>query len=287
VHFLLLKIASSVAMGILLKLADVRRLDRIPLIRANYAVAAIIAFFIAVVTQTQHISAPTAVLAAIIGALFVGGLLLWSKVIDVAGLALAVVAMRLALLVPVAVSAVAWRERPGPMQIVGVAVALLALGLVMSGQVGRTSGDGGAPKPARAWFWMLGLFLVDGLVNTGAKVFQEMMPPSESLSFQIIIFVTAFFVTTIVYYLRRERASQATLTYGAGLGAANLGNYLFLVMALAVLPGVVVYPVMAAGEVALMALAGVFIWREKVGFRSWVGIGLAVVALVLIQLGRA
>ena len=282
-HFLLLKIASSVAMGVVLKLADVRKLERIPLIRINYAVAAIIAFFIAVATETQHISMPTAVLAAVIGALFVAGLLLWAKVIETAGLALSVVAMRLSILVPVAVSAVAWRERPGLIQGIGIGAALLALGLVLSDQSRPANG---AVRPSRAWFWMLGLFLVDGLVNTGAKVFQEMMPSSENLSFQAVIFVSAFFVTTVVYYLRRKRASQATLAYGAGLGAANLGNYLFLVMALSVLPGVVVYPVMAAAEVALMALAGVFIWREKVGFRSWVGIALAVVALVLIQLGR-
>jgi drug/metabolite transporter (DMT)-like permease len=284
VHFLLLKIASSVAMGVVLKLADVRKLERIPLIRINYAVAAIIAFFIAVATETQHISMPTAVLAAVIGALFVAGLLLWAKVIETAGLALSVVAMRLSILVPVAVSAVAWRERPGLIQGIGIGAALLALGLVLSDQSRPANG---AVRPSRAWFWMLGLFLVDGLVNTGAKVFQETMPSSENLSFQAVIFVSAFFVTTLVYYLRRERACQATLAYGAGLGAANLGNYLFLVMALSVLPGVVVYPVMAAAEVALMALAGVFIWREKVGFRSWVGIALAVVALILIQLGRA
>ena len=70
------------------------------------------------------------------------------------------------------------------------------------------------------------------------------------------------------------------------LGAANLGNYLFLVLALSVLPGIVVYPVIAAGEVGLMAVAGVAIWRERLGVPSWVGVGLAVAALVLLQVGR-
>jgi len=80
--------------------------------------------------------------------------------------------------------------------------------------------------------------------------------------------------------------SPETLKWGALLGAANLGNYLFLVLALMVLPGLAVYPAVAAGEVGLMAVAGVVLWKEEVGVRSWLGIALTVLALVLIQLGK-
>jgi len=36
-----------------------------------------------------------------------------------------------------------------------------------------------------------------------------------------------------------------------------------------------------------MAVAGVVLWKEKAGVRSWLGVALAVLALVLIQLGKA
>jgi multidrug transporter EmrE-like cation transporter len=91
----------------------------------------------------------------------------------------------------------------------------------------------------------------------------------------------------MLYYLRQPRLNPETLKWGALLGTANFGNYLFLVMALTALPGLVVYPVIAAGEVGLMAVAGVVLWKEKVGVRSWLGIALAVIAIVLIQLGKA
>ena len=120
-----------------------------------------------------------------------------------------------------------------------------------------------------------------------ALIFRKEMPPAEGLPFQTVIFVTAFFVTTLLYYLRRPRLTTETLQWGALLGTANLGNYLFLVLALSVLPGLVVYPAIAAGEVGLMAVAGTVLWKEKVGVRSWLGIALAIIALVLIQLGRA
>jgi len=78
-----------------------------------------------------------------------------------------------------------------------------------------------------------------------------------------------------------------TLQWGALLGTANFGNYLFLVLALTVLPGLAVYPVIAAGEVGLLSVAGVVIWKEKVGVRSWLGIALTVISVVLIQLGKS
>jgi multidrug transporter EmrE-like cation transporter len=134
--------------------------------------------------------------------------------------------------------------------------------------------------------WLLALFLVDGLVLLSAQVFRRQLPQEQALPFQTVIFVTGFFITTAVYYIRRPRPDPRSLTFGALLGAANLGNYLFLIIALTILPGVVVYPSIAAGEVGLMALAGVLIWKEPVGWRSWLGIGLAVSALILIQLGR-
>ncbi len=357
VLYLLLKVASAVGMGLVLKHADARSLERIPLIRANYAVAAVIGFFASVALGQTRISTPSLLLAAGTGVLFVAGLLIWTQAIQAAGLALSVVAMRTAVVVPLLAAAIIWRERPSALEFIGSAVALLALALVLSEASRRKGGDitglphnpDRVPSPAdsttntqrpeefdnsrpgirhstfgnSSFLWLLLLFLTDGLVMVPALVFRKEMPLSETMPFQTIIFVAAFFVTTLLYYLRRPRGrdmtaktgtvpqrvrrsgseglspayapdrvpgpgtSPATLRWGALLGTTNFGNYLFLVLALSVLPGLVVYPVIAAGEVGLTAVAGVALWKEKVGVRSWLGIALAVLALVLIQLGKS
>jgi drug/metabolite transporter (DMT)-like permease len=283
-------------MGLVLKQADVRGLDRLPLIRINYVVAAGIAFIGCVALGQQHISRSTAVLAAVTGGLFVAGLFIWMKAIQAAGLALSVVAMRTAIVVPTLASILIWHESPTTVQLVGIGVALLALGLVLSDvlQSGAHAHSTSSVPASEtrivsraAPLWLAGLFLADGLVMVPALVFRKQLPQNESLPFQTAIFLSAAFITTLLYYLGKPRANTQTLKFGAALGAANLGNYLFLVLALTALPGIVVYPAIAAGEVGLLALAGVLIWRERIGVRGWFGIGLAAVALILVQLGRA
>lgn len=315
VHFLLLKIVSAVGMGLVLKQADVHGLSRLSLIRINYAVAAMLAFLCAVAADQTLISRPTALLGCATGVLFVVGLVLWVKTIETAGLTLSIVAMRTAVVVPVLASFLLWQERPTLLELAGAAAALVALGLVLwdvvvnkpqasglkslagAGQKTTTSGLSTLDCPESAvkdsksivfptWAWLFALFLADGLVMTAAQVFRKEMPQKENLPFQTVIFISAFAVTSVIYFLRRTRTGRPELSFGAMLGVANLGNYVFLVLALALLPGIVVYPVLAAAEVGLLSLAGVLIWKEGVGVRSWCGIGLAVIALVLVQLGR-
>jgi drug/metabolite transporter (DMT)-like permease len=291
VLYLLLKVASAVGMGLVLKHADARSLDRIPLIRANYAVAAVIGFFASVALGQTRLSHQAALLGAATGVLFVAGLLIWARAIQAAGLALSVVAMRTAVVVPLLAAASIWRERPSPLELVGSVVALLALALVLSEAARPKGGDMTTPDSRyttpSSLLWLVLLFLADGLVMTAALIFRKELPLSETMPFQTTIFVAAFAVTTLLYYLRKPRLSPETLKWGALLGTANFGNYLFLVLALTALPGLVVYPVIAAGEVGLLAVAGVVLWKERIGVRSWLGIALAVLALFLIQLGKS
>ena len=277
-QFLLLKIASLLGMGLVATRADAAGVDRVAIIRTSFAVAAILAFFGAVITGSPHISRPSALLAIVLGIAFVLMFFFWVKSSRTAGTGMAIVALETAIAIPMLASVVFWHERLTWMEITQSVIALIAFGLLISEVVSKVQTNPASP----GWFWLAGLFTISGLVNTGAKLFQEKMVPQEIMPFLALLFISGFVVTTLLYYRRKSRVSRPALTYGAALGATNIGYYLFLILGLTILPGTVVYPVTAAGEIGLITLVGFAIQRKKLRFRGWLGIGLAVLALVLV-----
>ncbi len=69
------------------------------------------------------------------------------------------------------------------------------------------------------------------------------------------------------------------------MGTVNIAQIWALLAALAEVPGVVAFPLSAAGGLALAALGARLLWQERVGPRAGAGIGLAMLAAVLGNLG--
>ena len=65
------------------------------------------------------------------------------------------------------------------------------------------------------------------------------------------------------------------------IGLVNVGQIWVLLPALAQVPGVIAFPLAAAGGLALAALGGWLFWREPLGGRTGGGIVLAVLAAAL------
>ena len=73
---------------------------------------------------------------------------------------------------------------------------------------------------------------------------------------------------------------------GMVLSVLNLATKCMLLLALAALQAVIVFPVSTAGVIVLSAAASMVFWKERYGARGILGLVLAVMAIVLINLGR-
>ncbi|MDQ3700474.1 MAG: hypothetical protein M3442_06080 [Chloroflexota bacterium] len=80
-------------------------------------------------------------------------------------------------------------------------------------------------------------------------------------------------------YLRRR--SARSLALGALVGVVNIAQIWVLLPALEQVPGVLAFPLAAAGGLALSTLGAYFMWHERVGRRAGIGIGLAMLAAAL------
>jgi drug/metabolite transporter (DMT)-like permease len=72
-----------------------------------------------------------------------------------------------------------------------------------------------------------------------------------------------------------------SLALGALIGVVNIGQIWALLPALAQVPGVLAFPLSAAGGLALATLGARVLWHERLGRQAALGIGLAMLAAAL------
>jgi multidrug transporter EmrE-like cation transporter len=105
--------------------------------------------------------------------------------------------------------------------------------------------------------------------------------------FLLLAFGVAFLIGAVMVGTRGLRNGEwpggRTVGWGLLLGVVNYGSLEFLLRAVAVLPGPFVFP---ANNIAIMVLAavlGVYLWGERLSLANRLGLGLAIVALILLK----
>jgi len=85
--------------------------------------------------------------------------------------------------------------------------------------------------------------------------------------------------------LRLNRAKVGRLELGAGLalGTVNLVGNFFLLLALAHLPGIIVFPVASSMNIVLTTLVAAWAWGERIGRWGVAGMATAVLAVVFLN----
>lgn len=114
---------------------------------------------------------------------------------------------------------------------------------------------------------MLIAFVANGLGPFGLKIMAE-KGLSEQYHYQyLILWYAGGLLFGLAWFLAtrgRFRAQELVMAFGIGVG--SFGGQLFSLLALERnVPGYVVFPMTTGGNLFLVAAAGIFIFREKVG----------------------
>lgn len=106
-----------------------------------------------------------------------------------------------------------------------------------------------------------------------------------------VIFTTALviglFASIYSIVVKKTKVEGKNLLAGIVLGFFNFGSTYFFFRSLELFPPSVFFPIFNAGIVTLSALAGYFIFKEKLRTLNWIGIGLAVLAITLIAFSNS
>lgn len=279
--FLVSSAACSVLIAHLLKLTEVKKLRTLPTLTMNYLSAAIFAFVFGLdgSTDLQFLRNPFVLFfCLIVGALFIGNFLMYSKSVHKNGVGVTIAAMRVSLLVPVLVSLYLYRESISVSTGLGIVLVIGALVLLVPKKQSQKIG-----KLNAGWLLVF-IFLVTGFADASLKIYQEdFRLQFNELQFMSMVFGGAFLIGMAAMVLRKN--SFITLKeagMGCLIGIPNLYSAVFLIYALSGIDGAVAYPLVNTLIVVVGTILGLWYWGDKITDWQWAGIGIAVIAIILL-----
>lgn len=283
--YVLLSVACSVLVSVLLKLARRYDVDVGQAIAWNYvATGALTAWLLQPSLATLRApGAPWLALAAL-GVLLPTIFLALAASVRHAGIVRSDAAQRLSLLLSLLAAFALFGERLTALKALGIALGLLAL----LGMVWR-SGHGSAERGAASWLYPLTVFAGFGVIDILFKrVAQAGVPLGASLQ---AMFALALLVAFALQLWRRARGqtrfTARNALAGLLLGLANFGNILFYLRGHRALPQhpALVFASMNLGVVALGAVVGLLLFRERLSRLNLAGVALALLAIGVIARG--
>ena len=132
------------------------------------------------------------------------------------------------------------------------------------------------------------MFISNGMCGVLSRMQQLKFSGIYDNSFMLASLILATLLISTAAIIRERKTMTEAIWRGAlfsfGSGLSNgIANY-FGLIALALVPNAVVYPVKSAGGLVLTALMSIFIFKEKLRVAQYVGVGLGILAMIFINI---
>lgn len=275
--YLLLAILSSAMVSIVMRLSTNRVQNNVAMLVMNYLMCLVLAGmytgFGNLFPQAGMLP-QTLGMGAIHGALYLASFVLLQVNVKKNGVVLSATFMKLGLLVPMVLSVVFFGEQPELLQIIGFITAIAAIVLINMEKDSPVMGS------------KLGLALLligGGGADAMSKVFEELGDKSLSDQFLFYTFIAALALCIMLMLYKKQRPQKAEIFWGLLIGIPNFFSAKFLLRSLEDVAAVIAYPTYSVATMLVITLAGVLFFKEKLGKRQWVALGVILVALALLN----
>lgn len=282
--YIVLSVFCSVVVAVLLKLAKRYEISIIQAVTVNYFTALTLCFlFFKPEVNLLSSSAPWSIyiaLAILLPSIF---LVLAASVKNL-GIVKTDIAQRLSLFIPILAAYFIFREGFNQYKLIGLGIGFLAILLTFI----RKSDQ---ENKSNNWIYPIVVFIGFGVIDVLFKqiALYKSLPYTTSL---FTVFAMAFVVSmAIVIYLvitKQTKLQLVNLACGLILGFFNFGNILFYMKAHKALsenPSTV-FAAMNLGVIVVGSLVGIVVFKEKLSKLNYIGIILALVAVIFITLSQ-
>lgn len=284
---LCLAILCSVSVGALIKVARSKGIEIAQSIAVNYLVAISLCFVllkpdfkgqgIVEIVQTN----PSAYLFFALGILLPTVFLIQAKSLEFAGIIRTDAAQRLSLFLPILAAFTLFGEAVTTNKLIALVLAFVAL-LCLIWKSHQGMAKGGATAVVSLVLVWVGFGVIDIL-------FKQMAKTGSAFPLTLLIsFMFAACVMFIYLLLKRTQWHLPSVAVGLLLGALNFGNILFYIKAHQALKDdpTIVFTGMNLGVICLGTLIGAWVFREKINKINYVGVAIAIVAIICLYYWR-
>jgi len=284
--YLLFSIISSSLIYITFKFASHLNIKIFPIIVINYVTAAIIGYIISDQEYSIQylLEAKWFYASLILGILFIVMFYLIGLSTKGAGITITSISTKMSVVFPILFSIFYYSETINAFKIAGILLAILSIFL------STIKGEKDHLKTGNLLFPML-LFVGMGIVDSLVKFNQEeYLQDNGIIESSTICFVVASIIGIAVYLIAHKKEvfkiKWNTLITGIVLGMANFGSLYFLIAALnsKFTDSSIIFAINNTIIIACTAMAGKFIFKEKLILVNWIGIIISIIAILSLSL---
>ncbi|MBB2147829.1 EamA family transporter [Pedobacter gandavensis] len=282
--YLIVSIFCSVTVAVLLKLARRYKINVLQAITWNYLFAIALSFFFFKPSINDLTTAKISPVYLGLGVLL--PLVFWflGASIRSIGIAKTDIAQRLSLFISILAAYFLFGDQFNTLKILGLCFGFTAIIFTLYRKSkAKTSGGN--------WLYPLLVFFGFGVIDILFKQIAQIkdLPYTSSLILTFAIsFVLSLLAIVYLAVIRKQKLELVNLACGAVLGIFNFGNILFYLKAhraMAENPSTV-FAAMNIGVIILGTLVGIFLFKEKLNKLNYVGLILALIAIIFITLSQ-
>lgn len=279
--YLILSILSSTAIFVVFKILSKYKVNTLQVIVVNYVIA--FTTGIALYDETINlniINADWFIVAIALGFMFIAIFNVLALTAQKNGLSVASVASKMSVIIPVLFGIVIYNESTGLQKVIGIILALIAVLLTSI-----------KPKSdvvlTKSIYLPIILFLGSGIIDTSVNHFA---PDGNKALFLAIIFGIAGIIGIIILsyksIIAQDHFKLKSIPFGIILGIVNYASMHYILKALRVdgFESSSVFTINNVAIVAISTLIGLFLFKEHISVKNWLGIILALVSIGLVTL---
>ena len=185
---------------------------------------------------------------------------------------------RLGILIPTLFSVFVFGERPGILQMVGIALAVTSIIYINSGKGSMSQNHIQSMK------LLLILLAVGGLIDLNTKIYERYGNPELNDYFVFVTFFFCILVSLTIMLTQDRKFDKGAVMIGAMTGIPNTFILYFSLKAVEKLPAYIVFPGYSAGVILLVNIVNFLVFKEKINKEEKRSTVLIAIALILINI---